>query len=90
MANNHHNQRRRVTPPQVSLGALRRACGLTLAALCERYEEITGNELPPGSLSGIENGHRGASREVLEGLEDTYGLNRGDVATTYRPRVRAT
>lgn len=89
MANNYRNQREKVTPPQVSLGALRRACGLTLDALCERYEETTGNELQRGSLSGIENGHRGASREVLAGLEDTYGLNRGDIFTTYRPRVRA-
>lgn len=77
-----------MTPPHVSIGALRSAVGLTLDKACERYHEETGEALTRGALSGIENGHRGASAEVIAGLEVVYGLRAGEITTTYEPRTR--
>jgi len=88
MANSYRNQRDRVTPPHVSLGDLRAACGLTLEQVCERFTEATGTPLTRGGLSGIENGHRGASKATLEGLEIAFGLRAGSITTTYMPRDR--
>lgn len=88
MANQYARQRTRVTPPHVALGDLRAACGLTLDQVCERFTEATGKELTRGSLSAIENGHRGASAGVLAGLEVAYGLRSGAIDTTYEPRIR--
>lgn len=89
MANQYLNQRPKVTPPHVSLSDLRAAVGLTLDQVCERYAEATGQQLTRGALSGIENGHRGASAAALRGLEAAYGLRVGSIDTTYEPRVRA-
>lgn len=38
------------------------------------YEATTGKTLTVGALSAVENGLRGASDEVLDGLELTLGL----------------
>lgn len=90
MANSRYlHQRQKVTPPHVSIGDLRRALGLTLDQVCERVEESTGIELSKGGLSGIENGHRGASGAVLEALAGAYGLAADAITTDYRPRERA-
>jgi len=90
MANSPYtHQRPKVLPPHVSLGDLRAACGLTLDQVCTRFTEATGRELTRGALSGIENGHRGASADVLAGLESAYGLRAGSINTQYEPRTRA-
>lgn len=88
MANNYTDQRPKLVPPHVSLGDLRMACGLTLDQVCERFADATGKQLTRGALSGIENGHRGASVDALAGLEAAYGLRTGSISTTYEPRVR--
>lgn len=90
MANHRYaDQRVKVIPPHVSIGDLRRALGLTLDQVCERFEDATGAQITKGALSGIENGHRGASASVLAGLAAVYGLPVGAVSTTYQPRERA-
>ena len=92
MANTYQEQRKRVTPPHVSLGTLRVALGKadpgnwTLDAVCERYQEATGDTLTRGGLSAIENGHRGASAQVLHGLSIVFGIEPEQVTTTYVPR----
>lgn len=88
MANRYQHQRDRVTPPHVSLGDLRAACGLTLEQVCARFTEATGDTLTRGGLSGIEHGHRGVSENTLAGLEVAYGLRAGSITTTYEPRHR--
>lgn len=89
MANPYTNQRPKTQPPHIALGDLRSACGFTLDQVCTRYAEATGRELTRGALSGIENGHRGASADMLAGLELAYGLRAGAITTSYEPRTRA-
>lgn len=89
MANRYMAQRKRVTPPHVSLGDLRAACGLTLEQVCAQFAEATGETLTRGGLSGIERGHRGVSKQTLAGLEVAYGLRPGSIDTAYEPRSRA-
>lgn len=81
-------ERAKVTPPHVSLWDLRAACGLTLDQVCDRMAEA-GHSISRGGLSGIEKGHRGASRQVLAALEDAYGLRAGAITTSFVPRSRA-
>lgn len=90
MANTRYdNQRARVIPPHVSLGVVRKVAKLTLDQACERFHELTGSTLSRGALSGIENGHRGASAEVIKGLALVYDIAPSDIDTNYQPRVRA-
>lgn len=84
----YDSQRPRRTPPHVSIGALRNAIGLTLDEACARASEY-GPSLTRGALSGIENGHRGASRQTLAALEQAYGLRAGDLTTDYSPSDNA-
>lgn len=84
----YDKQRAKVTPPHVSLQALRMAAGLTLDAVCERMAEETGKPFSRGALSAIENGLRGASVPTLNALCVAYGLRPGDINTTYEPRQR--
>lgn len=84
----YRNQRERVTPPHVSLRALRVACKLTLDQVCALIEEETGKPLTRGALSAIENGHRGASADVVRGLAHAYDIAPEDIDTQYEPRVR--
>ncbi len=70
----YQRQRARVNPPAATLGQLRKAQGLTQPEVLERYEIATGKTLTVGALSGIENGLRGASEEVLSGLEVALNL----------------
>ena len=84
-------QRPRKTPPHISIRNLRRVSGLTLEAVCESVTEILGADKPMtrGALSAIESGTRGASQQVLDALAVTYGLDPGDIVTTFVPRERA-
>lgn len=88
MATRYDAQRPRKTPPHVSLGDLRSVSGKTLDEVCEAASEALGKPLTRGALSAIENGHRGASRPVLEALEIAYGLRPGALVTNYMPRSR--
>ena len=89
MANiRYRGQRDRVPVPHVSLGAARRMARLTLDQVCEQFAEITGRELTRGALSAIENGHRGASAQVIAGLEKVFDLSAGEIDTKYEPRER--
>lgn len=90
MTTKYGSQRERRTPPHVSLGVLRRAVHLTLDDVCARVSEVLDGdrELTRGALSAIENGHRGASPDVLEALEIAYGLDAGAIAVNYEPRRR--
>lgn len=85
----HLAQRPRRTPPHVPLGDLRSISGKTLDQVCEAASEILGKPLTRGALSGIENGHRGASHEVLAAIEIAYGLRPGAITTDYAPRARS-
>ncbi|WP_163540800.1 helix-turn-helix domain-containing protein [Occultella kanbiaonis] len=80
-------QRPRRTPPHVGLGALRAACGLTIDQVIARIREEF-PELNPtrGAISAIENGHRGASVQMLTALCAAYGLPSGAITTNYTPR----
>lgn len=83
----YSQQREKVTPPHISLKTFRIALGLTLHEVTLRVEEITGDRPTKGALSGIENGHRGVSAELLAALERAYNLEPGSITTTYKPRV---
>lgn len=88
MANRYTEQRAKVVPPYVPLKVLRKVSGLSLDQVCERVSEYTGNTLSRGALSAIENGHRGASAEVLAGIAHAYDIELTDVDTKYTPRNR--
>lgn len=94
MPTKYSNQRAKVVPPHVSLRVLRTVSGLTLDQVCHRVnafvETVTGDpgKVRPGTISGLELGHRGASLQLLAALEHAYGLNPGDIATDYLPRQR--
>ena len=77
-----------MVPPHVSLKALRQAQGKTLEAICSELEHETGMTLTRGALSAIESGLRGASAEILRGLEIALNLEPGDIVTDYEPKPR--
>lgn len=84
----YEGQRRKVTPPHVSLGDMRVATGMTIDQVIAGIAEVTGRKpLTRGAISGIENGHRGASQDLLRAMEIVYGLREGAITTTYRPRA---
>lgn len=88
MTSRYDSQRTRKTPPHVSLHDLRTISGKTLDQVCEAASEVLDKPLTRGSLSAIENGHRGASVSVLRALEVAYGLRAGALVTDYQPRQR--
>lgn len=70
----------------MALPHVRLIAGITLEALLDRIEEETGRRYTRGALSAIENGHRGASAELIGAIEAAYGLPPGAIDTDYRPR----
>jgi transcriptional regulator with XRE-family HTH domain len=85
----YSRQRNPKVPPHVSIAIVRRLSGLTLDEVCDRIEEITGDRPTKGALSAIENGHRGASLQLITALEQAYQLPAGSISTTYQPRQAA-
>lgn len=83
-------QRQPVVPPHVSIRSLRKSRGLHLQEVCAQVDLHLAGPKPftKGALSAIERGHRGASAQVINALERVYGLERGDITTTYQPRQR--
>lgn len=88
MSSKYEKQRARVIPPHVSIKTLRKVSGMTLEQVCFRMNQFleTPDRVKPGTLSGLENGHRGASVELIESIEYAYGLNQGELTTAYLPR----
>lgn len=90
MANPYHNQRPKVVPPHVNLRTLRKVSGMTLDEVCALANASDSKlSLTRGALSGIENGHRGASAAVVAALELAYDVEPGSIDTNYQPRGRA-
>jgi hypothetical protein len=85
--NRYARQRSKVVPPHVTVGDLRVALGMTIDEVISRIEKETGRTVTRGAISAVENGHRGASDELLRSLEIAYGLHDGAITTTYRPRA---
>lgn len=82
----YDRQRAAKTPPHVSLKFIRFVAGIKIDELISRMEEATGKRYTVGAISAVENGHRGASVELLRALEGAYGLPEGSITTQYEPR----
>lgn len=78
--------RRPVHPPVVTLASLRRVAGFRIDDVLDRLEDEMGVRPGRGTISAIENGHRGASREMIQALELIYDLEPGALLTDYEPR----
>lgn len=78
--------RGRKAPPYVSLRDVRVALDLSLEDLRDRIKAMTARQISSGSLSAIETGQRGASREALADIEAALHLPSGSISTTYLPR----
>ncbi|BBZ27613.1 hypothetical protein MMAD_19080 [Mycolicibacterium madagascariense] len=74
-------------PPRVPIKYIRLAANLSIDAVIARIHQQTGRTYSRGSISAIENGHRGASSEVLRALELAYRLPLGSITTDYVPRA---
>lgn len=82
----YDRQRSPKVPPHVSIAVLRQVSGLKLDEVCDLVAEVTGDRPTKGALSAIENGHRGASAQLIAGLEHAYKLPVGSISTNYAPR----
>lgn len=76
-------------PPHVSLKSLRKATGLTVEQVAAKVADVLGLDEPlnRGTISAIETGKRGASRQMLDAIAAAYGLESGDITTDYEPRI---
>ncbi|MFE3229292.1 XRE family transcriptional regulator [Nocardia sp. NPDC059228] len=81
--------RERKAPPYVSLRDVRVAAKLTLDDVRRRLWLISGREISNGTLSAVETGQRGASRELLADIEAALNLPASSISTTYLPRRRS-
>lgn len=77
-----------VSSPHVPLAVLRKKLRLTLEQVCQRIYEETGMRPERGTLSAIENGHRGASAQMIEALALVYDIDPSLIDTAYSPRNR--
>lgn len=88
-------ERTKKVPPHVPLVVLRKALGLRLDDVVAKVNIALGKDLDDpkrfarGSMSAIELGHRGASKEILAALEIAYGMEPGSITTSYAPFERA-
>lgn len=83
------NQRPTTRIPVVGIGVLRKALKLTLQDVCDHInaEQTFDKKVERGTISAIENGHRGASAQMLAALADALGVHVTDIDTTYEPRT---
>lgn len=86
--NRYTKQRPKVSPPVVTTAILRKAKGLTLQAVCDHMRDEHGIATDRGTISAIENGHRGASVQMLAAYADALGISAAVVDTQYEPRRR--
>lgn len=86
----YNHQRPSVTIPVVGTAVLRKAKGLTLQAVCDHINDEFSFPKPVerGTISAIENGHRGASAQMLRAYADALGVSVSDIDTSYEPRQR--
>lgn len=84
----YSQQRPKVPVPVVSIGTYRKGLGLTLQAVCDHMREEHGMNVDRGTISGIENGHRGASAKMLAAYADALGIPAAVIDTQYEPRRR--
>lgn len=85
----YRNQRPTTPPPVFYMGAVRKRLGLTLQDVCDHINKdgLFSKPVERGTISAIENGHRGASAQMLSAIVDALGLHVSDVDTTYEPRA---
>ena len=90
-AQRYANQRKKLTPPMVPLSVARKAKGITLQAVCDHINEEFNFAKPVerGTISAIENGHRGASTQMLAAIASALGMADDAIDTQYEPRKRA-
>lgn len=81
----YDSKRDRRKPPQVSVKYLRLARRETLDDVLDQVKELTNREYTRGALSAVENGHRGASLDLLDALEKVYGLPPRSISIDYIP-----
>lgn len=86
----YHDQRELKVPPHVPIKYIRLAAKLSIDDVIAKIETETGRRYTRGSISAIENGHRGASFEILEALEAAYSLPVGAISTNYAPQAPRT
>lgn len=84
----YSNQRPRVPVPVVTTATLRKAKGLTIQAVCDHMFAEHGIKTDRGTISAIENGHRGASARMLAAYADALGVPQVEIDTQYEPRRR--
>lgn len=90
MTEQTHTKGGKLTPPLVGLGHIHTRSGLTLEQVAEGVAAITGKQAPRvGSISGVLNGHRKPSDELLDALLQVYGLS-GEPFVYPRPRLLPT
>lgn len=77
------------TPPHAALSDLRKVSGLTLDEVAEKVAKVLGLDHPlnRGTISAIETGKKGASRQMLDAIAVAYGLAPGRLTTDYEPRA---
>jgi transcriptional regulator with XRE-family HTH domain len=81
-------QRPKVAAPVVSTAVLRKAKGLTIQSVCDHMREEHGMDVDRGTISAIENGHRGGSAKMLAAYADALGIPVAAIDTQYEPRRR--
>lgn len=84
----YKNQREPKTPPYVHIKGVRQRLGFSLEYVTENLKARTGQPHSKGTLSAIENGHRGVSPEYLSHLAAIYGIAEEYVTTDYKPWKR--
>lgn len=87
---NYHKQRKPVATPVVPLVVARKLAGKTLQDVCDHInaEFEFPKKVERGTISGIENGHRGASVEMLVAIASALSISADDIDTQYEPRQR--
>lgn len=82
------NQRSKVAAPMVPLAVLRKSSGKTLQDVCDyiNREYSLPKKVERGTISAIENGHRGASVQMLAAIADALGISSDSIDTKYEPR----
>lgn len=88
MTSRYANQRAKFPPPVISLAVFRKAQGKTLQAVCDHINEEFAFSKPVerGTISAIENGHRGASVQMLTAIASALGIPVTEIDTQYEPR----
>ncbi|WP_094359994.1 helix-turn-helix domain-containing protein [Mycobacterium marinum] len=82
-------QRPKVSIPVVPTSVLRKAKGLTLQDVCNHLRDEHGMAVDRGTISAIENGHRGGSVKMLAAYADALGIAVTAIDTQYEPRQRS-